>query len=374
MALSSEAIAAMLSALEVPQTGKRLADLARIEGITIHEDTPEGASVRVALGVDPGNGSILESLRLAAEEHLKAQPGIAMASVMLTSQRKGEPQRPPQAAPPNQSAGIIELPRIRHIVAVASGKGGVGKSTVAANLAAALAASGWRTGLMDADIHGPSVPTLVGYHGKPELTPERKLKPVEAHGLKTMSVGYLTEPEQALIWRGPMVQNALIQMLRDVDWGDLDILILDLPPGTGDIQLSLAQKLRMKGAVIVSTPQDLALADARRAITMFDKVSVSVLGIVENMSVFTCPHCGGESHIFGHDGAKAEAERRALPFLGAVPLTMSLRETSDLGVPVVSAKPEDPASLAFMALAEALRATLDGNAQPQRAQPKIVWQ
>ncbi|RMF75499.1 MAG: ATP-binding protein, partial [Alphaproteobacteria bacterium] len=231
----------------------------------------------------------------------------------------------PSASPPpaghRPMAGVGErgdsgLRDVRHIVAVASGKGGVGKSTVAVNLAVALARQGLAVGLMDADIYGPSAPVLLGLRGKPEVSPARRLVPLEAHGIKAMSMGFLIDPDKAAIWRGPMVAGAVSQLLHDVEWGALDVLVVDMPPGTGDAQLTLVQRARPSGAVIVSTPQDLALADARRAVQMFRRVEVPILGIVENMSVFICPHCGGESAIFGQGGAAQEAERLGVPFLG----------------------------------------------------------
>ncbi|MBV6632075.1 MAG: Mrp/NBP35 family ATP-binding protein [Alphaproteobacteria bacterium] len=296
---------------------------------------------------------------------------------MLTRQKAGKKPAPQAAQPASTQApagdGTLAFPNVRHIIAVGSGKGGVGKSTVAMNLAAAWQRLGWTVGLMDADIYGPSVPTLTGMDGRPDLTEDKRIAPMDADGIRTMSIGNMTKPGQALVWRGPMVQGALMQMLRDVEWGSLDALIIDLPPGTGDVQLTLSQRLKLTGAVIVSTPQDLALIDARRAMAMFERVAVPVLGLIENMSVFCCPSCGHESHIFGHGGAASEAEAQGLPFLGEVPLTMPLRELADQGKSIVRELPEDPATESMMAVASTLQAALDDPARTTRKPPNIVW-
>jgi ATP-binding protein involved in chromosome partitioning len=251
------------------------------------------------------------------------------------------------------------LPGVRHIVAVASGKGGVGKSTTAANLALALKGMGHRVGVLDADIYGPSMQRVLGVTGKPETTPQKKMVPKQAHGLKVMSMGFLVPEDTAMIWRGPMVMGAIQQLLREVDWGELDFLIVDMPPGTGDAQLTLAQSVPLAGAVIVSTPQDLALIDAARGVTMFNKVAVPVLGIVENMSTFICPNCQHETPIFGHGGARAEAGRLGVRFLGEIPLDMAIRVTSDSGTPIVVDQPEGPHAAAYRTVAENVVAVLD---------------
>lgn len=247
---------------------------------------------------------------------------------------------------------------IRSVVAVASGKGGVGKSTVAANLAVSLALEGLRVGLMDADIYGPSVPLMLGVHRKPESEDGKTLIPLEAHGIKLMSMGFMVDERTAMIWRGPMVMSAVQQMLFQVQWGELDVLVLDLPPGTGDAQLTVAQRVQLAGAVIVSTPQDIALLDARRGLAMFEKVGVPVYGIVENMSMYVCPSCGHEAHIFGHGGAEAEAKASGTDFLGAVPLSLSIREQSDAGTPIVISAPDSPEATAFRAIASNIAARL----------------
>ncbi|MGL4974485.1 MAG: Mrp/NBP35 family ATP-binding protein, partial [Bosea sp. (in: a-proteobacteria)] len=266
-----------------------------------------------------------------------------------------------------KAAGV---PGVKHIVAVASGKGGVGKSTTTANLAVALAAIGLKVGVLDADIYGPSVPKVFGITGKPRLVSGRTLAPMEAYGLKIMSIGFLIDEETPMIWRGPMVISAITQMLREVAWGELDVLLVDMPPGTGDAQLTMAQQTPLAGAVIVSTPQDLALLDARRGVAMFRKVEVPILGIIENMSYFLCPECGHRSDIFSHGGARHEAERQGVPFLGEIPLAMPIRETSDGGRPIVASDPDSAIAKAYIAIAQQVRATLEGG--QRRAAPRIV--
>ena len=255
------------------------------------------------------------------------------------------------------------------IIAVASGKGGVGKSTIAVNLALGLRDLGLKVGILDADIYGPSLPKLLDIRERPQTAGGNRLKPIVRHGMPVMSIGFLVEEETPMIWRGPMVMSALTQMLREVDWGTLDVMVVDMPPGTGDAQLTMAQQVPLKGAVIVSTPQDLALADARRGIAMFRRVNVPVLGIVENMSTFICPHCGERSDIFGHGGARREAERLSVPFLGEVPLALDIRETSDAGAPVVAAEPEGAHAKIFRDIAARVRTGLDAESRPA---PKIV--
>lgn len=294
----------------------------------------KNGDVTFAIEVDPAMGAAMEPLRQQAEAAVKAINGIGEVTAILTAQRK--PEQKTEADPHGMGKNPrLDLP-VKHIIAVGSGKGGVGKSTVAFNLAIALAESGKSVGLLDADIYGPSVPRLSGITGqKPTTNEAGKLIPLRAHGLKLMSMGFLVEEEKAMIWRGPMVQTAFYQMLRDVLWGDenadLDILVIDLPPGTGDVQLTLAQKISASGAVIVSTPQDLALIDARKAIAMFEKTDVPVLGVVENMSYYKCPSCGHEDHIFGHGGAREEASKHGVPFLGEIPLDGVIRTNSDAG-------------------------------------------
>ena len=263
----------------------------------------------------------------------------------------------------------IPLPAVAHIIAVASGKGGVGKSTTAANLALALVGQGLRVGLLDADIYGPSVPRLFGIRHKPDISADKKIQPIEVYGLKTMSIGYMVAEENPMVWRGPMVMGAIQQLLRDVSWGQLDVLVVDMPPGTGDAQLTLAQQVPLAGAVIVSTPQDLALIDARKGVAMFRKVNVPILGIIENMSYFLCPHCGGRSDIFHHGGAEAEATKEGVPFLGAVPLEMAIRASSDQGKPIVAAEPQSVIAQIYGTIAASVWQNLQ---TMQSVQPKIV--
>jgi ATP-binding protein involved in chromosome partitioning len=258
---------------------------------------------------------------------------------------------------------------VKQIIAVASGKGGVGKSTTAANLAVALSTLGLKVGVLDSDIYGPSMPKIFGIKGKPQIVSGRTLAPMEAYGLKVMSIGFLVDEETPMIWRGPMVISAITQMLREVAWGELDVLVVDMPPGTGDAQLTMAQQVPLAGAVIVSTPQDLALLDARRGVAMFRKVAVPILGLVENMSYFTCPACGHRSDIFAHGGARHEAERLSIPFLGEIPLAMPIRETSDGGRPIVASDPSSAHAKAYVALARQVQASLGGAV---RAAPRIV--
>ena len=380
MSLTAETVKAHLATIMAPDSDQPITAFAELDGIAITpdaagNDSGERQQVQFSMIVDPALGPRLESIRQLAEQSVAAMPGVSKATAILTAPKKSaQPQQPPVGQrPANRGGEIITLPGVKHIIAVASGKGGVGKSTVAANLAASWAKLGWSVGLMDADIYGPSVPTMMGQHGKPELTSDKRIRPVMANGLKTMSIGYLTEPEKALVWRGPMVQGALMQMLRDVDWGELDVLVIDMPPGTGDAQLTLAQKLKLTGSIVVSTPQDLALIDARRGIAMFERVAVPVLGIIENMSVFTCPHCGEDSHIFGHGGAAEEASKRDIPLLGQIPLTMSLREQADAGQPLVGQNNADPAAKAFLDIAVGIRDSLTEHGTSAPKAPTITW-
>ena len=329
----------------------------------------------------------LEPLRQAAEKVVKEVDGVETVMVALTAERAagGARDAAPQSAPkpaPQQPRRPAEeqapakpgVPGIKHIVAVASGKGGVGKSTTTANLALAMASLGKKVGVLDADIYGPSVPRLFNVSGRPEALSGRMLKPMEGYGIKVMSMGFMVEEETPMIWRGPMVISALTQMLREVAWGELDVLVVDMPPGTGDAQLTMAQQVPLAGAVIVSTPQDLALIDARKGLNMFKRVDVPVLGIVENMSYFLCPDCGGRHDIFGHGGARAEADRLNVPFLGEVPLTMKIRETSDAGTPVVVSDPEGSVAGIYKDIAAKVLDSIDReSAEPTRAAPNIVF-
>ena len=333
----------------------------------------------------------LEPLRQAAERVVKEMPGMKGAFAALTADKKAgagqAPSRPVAASAAGgraagrghahahaQPAGKPGIPGVKHIIAVASGKGGVGKSTTAVNIALGLKALGLSVGILDADIYGPSIPRLMGISGRPQQIDGKLIRPMENHGLRTMSMGYLVDEGVAMIWRGPMIQSALLQMLREVAWGDLDVLVVDMPPGTGDAQLTMAQQVPLSGAVIVSTPQDLALIDARKGIAMFRKVEVPLLGLVENMSHFVCPNCGTSHDIFGHGGARAEAEKIGVPFLGEVPLAMTIRETSDAGTPVTVSAPDGPHAKAYRDIARKVWEQLGGGAVAGRAAPEIVFE
>jgi ATP-binding protein involved in chromosome partitioning len=331
-----------------------------------------------SITVDSAQVKAWESVRKQAEEVVRAMPGVTSAMVALTAERRGgtAPARPSPASsgaaaprPAPRGEATVGVPGVESIIAVASGKGGVGKSTTAVNLALGLATLGLKVGVLDADIYGPSLPKLLAIKERPQTLGGTRLKPISRYGLTVMSIGFVVDEETPMIWRGPMVISALIQMLREVEWGALDVMVVDMPPGTGDAQLTMAQQVPLKGAVIVSTPQDLALIDARRGIAMFRRVNVPVLGIVENMSYFECPECGTRSDIFGHGGARHEAERLGVPFLGEVPLHMTIREKSDAGLPVVATEPDGPHAKAYCEIAARVRDQLKG---PARAAPKIV--
>jgi ATP-binding protein involved in chromosome partitioning len=336
-----------------------------------------------AIAINAAEANTFETIRLAAERAVRALPGVTQVLVGLTAEKPagaaarapaqaaGQETRLREAKPSPASTKSAGIPGVKHIIAVASGKGGVGKSTTACNLALGLVALGLKVGMLDADIYGPSQPKLFGITGKPSIDAQRKMVPHERYGVKVMSIGFLVDETQAMIWRGPMVMSALGQMLRDVAWGELDVLVVDMPPGTGDAQLTLAQQTPLAGAVIVSTPQDLALLDARRGVAMFNKVSVPVFGIVENMSTFACPNCGHVSPIFGHGGARHEAEKLGVPFLGEIPLHMEIRETSDDGLPVMATNAKGAHAQAYLAIAQRVAEALK-TGSVSRPAPRIV--
>jgi len=338
--------------------GEALTEAGVLSPVSVSE-----GKVFFSINVDAAQVQAWEPVRTAAEAAVRAIPGVKAALVVLTAERAPGAASPP---PPSSANGggqersaqlppAEALPGVAAIIAVASGKGGVGKSTTALNLALGLRDLGLKVGLLDADIYGPSVPRLTGMRDKPEVNDNCKLLPLQRFGLALMSIGFMIEEDTPMIWRGPMVMSAVTQLLRDVDWGQLDILVVDMPPGTGDAQLTLAQNVPLRGAVIVSTPQDLALIDARRGLAMFRKVDVPVLGIVENMSYFQCPHCGGRSDIFGHGGAQEEAKLLGVPFLGEIPLDITIRSTSDSGNPVVESEPDGPHAAIYRAIASKVR-------------------
>ncbi|MER8964999.1 Mrp/NBP35 family ATP-binding protein [Mesorhizobium sp. M0159] len=352
--VTKEIVVERLKTVNGPDFTGNIVDLGLVSEIFIAD-----AKVFFSITVPAARAQEMEPLRAAAERVVKAIPGVAGAVVALTAEKKGGgmeapvPQRPAQRpappaaparpapqAPASHSQGKRGVPGIEAIIAVASGKGGVGKSTTAVNIALGLAANGLRVGVLDADIYGPSMPRLLNIRGRPQTVDGKILKPMQNYGLKVMSMGFLVDEETPMIWRGPMVMSALTQMLREVEWGPLDVLVVDMPPGTGDAQLTMAQQVPLAGAVIVSTPQDLALIDARKGLNMFRKVDVPLLGIVENMSYFLAPDTGKRYDIFGHGGARREAERLGVTFLGEVPLEMGIRESSDAGTPVVVSKPD----------------------------------
>lgn len=323
--------------------------------------------VSFAVSVDPKRAAELEPWRAKIQDTVENMRGVTSARVILTAQK--EPAPGPDIKPRSSKTARIEVPGVKHIIAVASGKGGVGKSTTAVNIALSLKALGHDVGILDADIYGPSLPKLMGIHDKPEIPKHSKLKPMENYGTKVMSMGFLVDEDTPMIWRGPMVISAITQMLREVDWGTLDFLIVDMPPGTGDAQLTLSQQVSLSGAVIVSTPQDLALIDAKKGLNMFRKVEVPVLGIVENMSTFICPKCGEVSEIFGHGGAKKHAEDLGVEFLGEIPLVTELRELSDAGTPVVALKPESEYAAAYKSICEKMLSVLERESKPA---PKLT--
>ena len=376
--VTKEQIREVLRRVPGPAGSADIVSLGLVSDIVVSD-----GKVIFSISVPADRARDLEPLRKAAERAVLAVPGVEHAMVALTAERTPGPQgtRPPPPAGPAGGAHAhaggpapkAGVPGVGAIIAVASGKGGVGKSTVAVNLALGLAALGLKVGILDADIYGPSMPRLLGLRGRPEALGGRVVKPMERYGLKVMSIGFLVEEETPMIWRGPMVQSALVQMLREVAWGELDVLVVDMPPGTGDAQLTMAQQVPLAGAVIVSTPQDLALIDARKGLAMFQRVDVPVLGIVENMSYFLCPHCGERTDIFGHGGAEHEASRIGVPFLGAVPLHMKIREYSDAGTPVVAAEPGGEHAAAFKAIAgRAWERTMAERAETSRQPPRII--
>jgi ATP-binding protein involved in chromosome partitioning len=378
---STDALRTALSQIKDPASGRDIVSAGLVEGIQARDGL-----VQVTLLTDRAHAEAMEPVRRAAEALLASQPGVTNATAILTAHKGPSPASAPAArqgnAPPaghshgrpgNATAGPggkapLLLPDVGAIVAVASGKGGVGKSTVAVNLAVSLARQGHRIGLLDADIYGPSLPRMLGVQRKPEVRNE-KMIPLQAWGLSCMSIGFLVDEETPMIWRGPMVMGALEQMMGQVSWGALDVLVVDMPPGTGDAQLTMAQRVSLTGAVIVSTPQDIALLDARRGVKMFEKTLVPVLGLVENMSFFCCPNCGHRTDIFGHGGARAEAARLGIEFLGEIPLLLDIRTASDAGTPIAASAPESEAAKAYDTLA---RTVWDKVSKPAAAGPRIV--
>jgi len=389
----TEAVRAALAQVRDSDSGQDVVSSGMLQGLSARDGL-----VQFALSVPRERARAMEPLRAAAEKAAAAVPGVLSATCVLTAHRDiqmgniqtgpapqggahhGHDHRPAPgpAAPPGAARatrpapgqGPMLLPDVKAIIAVASGKGGVGKSTTAVNLAVSLAAEGLKVGLLDADIYGPSLPQMLGTREKPRATGGRII-PISRWGLKAMSIGFLVEEETPMVWRGPMVMGALEQMLGQVEWGELDIMVVDMPPGTGDAQLTMSQRVPLAGAVIVSTPQDVALIDARRGVRMFQKVNVPVLGLIENMSYFCCPNCDHRSEIFGHGGARAEAARMDVEFLGELPLKLAIRELADAGTPIAIAKPESDEARSYRAIAARLREkVLAGGNAP--AAPRFV--
>lgn len=351
-------ILSALRQIKDPEQDGNIVDCQRIVGLTLKD-----GHVSFAISLPPALAKNSDPLRQHAEKVIAGLPGILSVTAILTAHR----EKPSAQASVQSSKKPV--PGVKYIIAVASGKGGVGKSTTATNLALGLHHLGLKIGLLDADIYGPSQPRLLGLSGKPESKDGKTLEPMIAHGLKSMSMGFLIPEDTAMIWRGPMVMSAINQLLRDVNWGELDVLVVDLPPGTGDAQLTMAQQVPLSGAVIVSTPQDIALIDARKGVNMFHKVAVPILGIIENMSYFSCPHCGKRSDIFAHGGAKEEAMESKVDFLGEIPLALEIRETSDEGKPIVSTRPESVYAGIYREIASKVWRKLNQNV---RAAPQIL--
>jgi len=357
-----------------PATQKDLVTSGMVTGVAIKD-----GNVGFSIEVEPSRGAALEPMRKAAENAVASLKGVLSVTAVLTAHRSTNSQKQPKTQTQTNQDGTSTqtnrdlAPNVKHIVAVASGKGGVGKSTTAINLAISFASIGLSVGILDADIYGPSLPRMMGINEKPTSIDGKILEPIEKYNIKCMSIGFLVPEDSPTIWRGPMVMSALEQMLRDVNWGSLDIMVVDMPPGTGDAQLTMSQRVPLAGAVIVSTPQDIALLDARKGLNMFRKVDVPVLGIIENMSMFICPNCGETSNIFGHGGAKQEANDLAVDFLGEVPLHMDIRETSDAGTPVALKSPVGEHAVIYKSIASTIWSKLIRNTNAeQKIAPRIV--
>ena len=378
--VSKDTIWAALRTVKDPERDRDIVALGMVSGLVVKD-----SNVGFAIEVDPARGEAMEPVRKEAERAVHALKGVTSVTAVLTAhneapgedgsdtgsaqrEQKQQQRAAPQEQKPQQERTMA--PGAKHIIAVASGKGGVGKSTTATNLALALTRNGLRVGLLDADIYGPSQPRMMGVSGKPDSPDGKRLQPMDNYGVKVMSMGFLVDEETAMVWRGPMVQSAIQQMLRDVEWGELDVLVVDMPPGTGDAQLTLAQQVPLSGAVIISTPQDIALLDAKKGLNMFRKVDVPVLGLLENMSYFLCPHCGGRSDIFAAGGGRREADKLGIELLGEIPLDIVIRETSDGGQPVVVSHPESAHTQAYLRVAETVWSKLNG--EGARQAPNIV--
>ena len=372
---SRDEVMAALAKVAGPDGRTPLPDSGAVSGLTIRD-----GKVFLAIVVDPNRAQEMEAMRARAEAAIKAVSGVVGAVVTLTAESAravsggGQGHGHGDHAPRGGRAAS-PIPGVKHIIAVASGKGGVGKSTVACNVAVGLVKLGLRVGVLDADLFGPSMPRLFGLSARPEVAADgQKLVPLEAYGVKVMSIGFLVDEGAAVVWRGPMVMSALTQLLREVAWGELDVLVVDMPPGTGDTQLTMAQSVPLSGAIIVSTPQDLALIDARRGIAMFKQVHVPLLGVVENMSYFLCPHCGGRTDVFSHAGAQREAEKLGVPFLGEVPLDIAIRANSDDGRPIVASLADSAHAGSFLEIARRVAGTLEAGAPGAKPAPRIRFE
>ncbi len=350
MSIQQQDVQQAVQAVVDPATGQGLLELAQMKNVRIN-----GADVSFDIEMGYPAQSQHPALRQALVAAVRALPGVGNVSVQIATKVSAHAAQ----------HGLALLPQVKNIIAVASGKGGVGKSTTAANLALALAAEGAQVGVLDADIYGPSMPIMLGVHGRPESRDGKSMEPLMGHGLQVISIGFLVGADQAMVWRGPMATQALDQLLRQTHWRELDYLIVDMPPGTGDIQLSLSQRVPLSGAVIVTTPQDIALADARKGVTMFEKVGVPILGLVENMAVHICTHCGHAEHIFGLDGGKRYAAEKGIDYLGALPLALSIREQADSGTPTVVAEPDGDVAATYRHMARQMAAKLARRASDQ---------
>lgn len=357
MTLTRDAVLEVLKTVTDPIRGNDLVSAGMVRALTV-----DGGTVRFVLEIDPARAKKMEEARAEAEAKIKALAGVETVSIVMTAHSA-------TTAPPNlkasghshghshgpaKAAGPEKIPGVARILAIASGKGGVGKSTVSANLATALAAEGRKVGLLDADVYGPSQPRMLGVSGRPASPDGKTILPLRNHGVTLMSLGLMTQEDEAVVWRGPMLMGALQQMLFQVQWGALDVLIVDLPPGTGDVQMTLAQKSHVDGAIIVSTPQDIALLDARKGIDMFNKLGTPIIGLIENMSTHICSQCGHEEHIFGHGGVAREAAKLGVPLLAEIPLHLDIRTAADGGAPIVVSKPTSSQARAFRDLARDL--------------------
>ena len=351
-----------LETVKLPDSDTNLIDAGIVSDLIVKD-----GHVQFALEIDPKDAQKLESTRIEAETSVKKIKGVLSVTAVLSAHKKA-------ASPPHEQKEKKQLlPQVGAILAVASGKGGVGKSTTAANIAASFRRMGLRTAMLDADIYGPSLPTMMGITGRPSSPDGKIIIPMEAHGITCMSIGFLVPQDTAMIWRGPMVMSALQQMMSDVQWGPQDVLVVDMPPGTGDAQLTMAQQVPIAGAIIVSTPQDLSLIDAKKGLNMFQKVEVPVLGMIENMSYYLCPHCGEQSDIFSHGGAKETASHIGVDFLGEIPLQIAIREGADNGIPVVVSDPEGPHSKAYQLIAEKVWQKITKADQPVGS-PEIIFE